>query len=210
MEVLYVATKTTVVDDREPVLSIAVKMRETIRYALDNKSVRYMIVIGAVGGFSSALTSYIGSKYPYQYTLADIVHSAFLTGTLFFLITLLVLTLCINIVSKLFKGQGTFKELFLSLCLTMIPYIWVLPFTLFWMQLSPETFFVMPGVKQTLTEAIWQFTAMFIYLIVGIWSLCITITAISEVHKISKWKSFFSFLLVILALGTVLALLGLV
>ncbi len=210
MEVLNVTTKTVVVDDREPILSIAVKMRETIRYTLNQKSVGYILFIGAVGGFSSALTSYIGTKYPYQYTLADIVHSAFLTGTLACLITLLVLTVCINIVSTLFKGQGTFKELFLSLCLTMIPYIWVLPLTLFWMQLSPETFFEISGIEYTFSRVIWQFVALIIYLIMAIWSLCITITAISEVHKISKWKSFFTFLIASLILGIVFALFGFV
>ncbi|MEO4051918.1 YIP1 family protein [Solibacillus sp. CAU 1738] len=203
-------TKTVVVDDREPVLSIAVKMRETIRYTLNKKSVGYILFIGAAGGFSSALTAYIGTIYPYKYTLADIVHSAFLTGTLAFLITLLVLTFSINIVSMLFKGKGTFKELFLSLCLTMIPYIWVLPLTLFWMQLSPETFFEISGVEQTLSGVIWQFVALFIYLMITIWSFCITITVISEVHKFSKWKSFFSLFIASCALGIVLALFGFV
>lgn len=208
MEVLCVTTKTVVVDDREPVLSMAIKMRETIRYTLNKKSVGYILFIGAAGGFSSALTAFIGSKYSYQYTLADIVHSSFLTGTIAFLITLLVLTFSINIVSMLFKGQGTFKELFLSLCLTMIPYIWVLPLTLFWMQLSPETFFEIAGIEYTLSGVIWKFIALFIYLIIAIWSLCITITAISEVHKISKWKSFFTFFIASCALGIVLALFG--
>lgn len=210
MEVLDVTTKTEVVDDREPILSIAVKMRETIRYTLNNKSVGYILFIGAAGGFSSVLTAFIGAIYPYQYTLADIVHSAFLTGTIAFLITLLVFTLSIHIVSKLFKGKGTFKELFLSLCLTMIPYIWVLPLTLFWMQLSPETFFEISGVEQTLSGVIWNFIALFIYLMVAFWSFCITVTSISEVHKISKWKSFFSFIIASCALGIVLAFLGFV
>lgn len=192
---------TGTVDDRHAILSIAVKPRDTIRYVLTTKKLSYFIFVGIIGVFASNLVSFIGSEFTGQYTLGDIVYSTFLLSlVLYFLSTVLsagVLTLS----AKAFGGTGKFKEMFRMISVTMIPYIWILPVLLFWMQFAPQSFFTISYMETSLGDLILQFVCGTLIIISSIWTYVITVIGISEVHRISKWKAFFASFIVIAVLG---------
>ena len=189
------------IDDRQPILSIVTEPRSTIRYVLDRKDFSYSLYVGAIGGFASGLATLVGTPYQAKYSLGEMVYSSFITGVLYFMISNLLVAFLLSAIGSVLKGKGTFKSLFQAMCLTMIPYIWLLPILLFWMQLSPSTFFVIEGASLTMGEAILSFTGLFTILLASVWVFVLTIIAISEVHGFSKWRAFFTLLLASLAGG---------
>ena len=197
----------TQMDDREPVLSIMVKPRETFRYTLDHKTFSYSLYVGAVGGFASALLSLYSTKYPFPYSLGEVVYSSFITGILYFMIANLVIAFMLAHIGAAFGGKASFKAMFQTMCLTVIPYIWLMPVLLFWMQYSRHTFFNIPHDGLTIGEAIWSYTGSFIILVASIWTLVLSIIGISEIHGFSKWKAFFTLLIASIGAAMIVGLL---
>lgn len=178
-------------DDRQPILAIATKPRETIQLLLQYKSFRYFMIVGIIGMFASQLGGFIGTKYPQPLMLGDIVLSTMMTSIVFFFLGTAFSAILYKIFGAIFKGKGSFKDLFKVVSLSSIPYIWILPALLFWMQLSPETYFIVYEMA-TMEQLIIRFVGGGIFLIFTIWSMVITIVGVSEVHKFSKWKAFFT------------------
>ena len=179
-----------VVDDRQTLLYMMAKPRQTFRHVIEHKNFSHSLYIGAIGGFSNALLGLFQTKYPFGFSLFNVVYSSFITGVIVFLLTCFVTGYLMKVVGRLFGGQATFKELFQVLCLVTVPYIWLLPVLLFWMQLSPDTFFKADlqnlNVKQVMIIA---FGVLSIF-IASIWTFILTLVGLSEVMKVSKWKAF--------------------
>lgn len=135
---------TGTVDDRHAILSIAVKPRDTIRYVLTTKKLSYFIFVGIIGVFASNLVSFIGSEFTGQYTLGDIVYSTFLLSLILYFLSTVLSAGVLTLSAKAFGGKGKFKEMFRMISVTMIPYIWILPVLLFWMQFAPQSFSLFP------------------------------------------------------------------
>lgn len=190
----------TIVDDRHAILSMAVKPRETIRYVLTTKNLPYFIFVGVVGMFASNLISFIGEKFTGEYTLGDIVYSTFMSSFLLYFVSTLLSAGVLMLAAKVFGGVGKFKEMFRMISMTMVPYIWILPMVLFWMQFAPQSFFNIPYMQPGMTDYILQFVCGTLIIIASVWTFVITIIGISEVHKISKWKAFFASLFVVIIL----------
>ena len=180
-------------DDREPVLSMMVKPRETIRYTLNYKKFSYSLYVGAISGFASALIALYGTPYQYEYSLGEMVYSSFITGVLYYLLLNLILAALLSVLGSVFKGKGNVKTLFQTLCLTSIPYIWLMPIVLFWMQLAPQTYFKVKNITWEMTDYLVLYVGSFCILAASIWVFILTIIGVSEAHQIPKWKSFFHF-----------------
>lgn len=192
---------TGTVDDRHAILSIAVKPRDTIRYVLTTKKLSYFIFVGIIGVFASNLVSFIGSEFTGQYTLGDIVYSTFLFSLILYFLSTVLSAGILTLSAKAFGGIGKFKEMFRMISVTMIPYIWILPVLLFWMQFAPQSFFSISYMETSLSDLILQFVCGTLIIISSIWTYVITVIGISEVHRISKWKAFFASFIVIAVLG---------
>ncbi|MCM3720467.1 YIP1 family protein [Solibacillus isronensis] len=192
---------TGTVDDRHAILSIAVKPRDTIRYVLTTKKLSYFIFVGIIGVFASNLISFIGSEFTGQFTLGDIVYSTFLFSLILYFLSTVLSAGVLTLSAKVFGGIGKFKEMFRMISVTMIPYIWILPVLLFWMQFAPQSFFTISYMETSLGDLILQFVCGTLIIISSIWTYVITVIGISEVHRISKWKAFFASFIVIAVLG---------
>ena len=191
----------TIVDDRHAILSIAFKPRDTIRYVLTTKNLPYFIFVGIVGMFASNLISFMGEKFTGKYTLGDIVYSTFISSLLLYFVSTLLSAGGLMLFAKLFGGVGKFKEMFRMISMTMVPYIWILPVVLFWMQFAPQSFFNIPYIQPEMSDYLLQFICGTLIIIASVWTYVITIIGISEVHKISKWKAFFASLFVVVILA---------
>ena len=191
----------TVADDHHAILSIALKPRETIRYVLTTKNLAYFIFIGIVGMFASNLISFVGTKFTGEYTLGDIVYSTFLSSFLMYFLSTFLSAGVLTVSAKVFGGVGTFKNMFRMISVTMVPYIWILPIILFWMQFAPQSFFDIAYMPPEMSDLLLQFVCGTFIIIASVWTYVLTVVGISEVHKISKWNAFFASLLVLIILG---------
>lgn len=189
------------VDDRHAILSIMVKPRDTIRYVLNTKNLYYFILVGIIGMFSSSLASFVGEKLNGTYTLGDVVYSTFISSVLMYFLSTLLSASVLTLSAKAFGGKGTFKEMFRMISVTMMPYIWILPLLLFWMQFSPQSFFDISYMENSVGDYILQFIGATFFLIASIWSFILTIIGISEVHKITKLRAFFASIMIIVILA---------
>lgn len=188
------------VDDRHVVLSIAAKPRDTIRYVLTNKKLTYFIIVGIIGMFASSLISFVGTDFTGEYTLGDVVYSTFLSSFLLYFVSTALSAGVLTLSAKAFGGIGKFKEMFRMISVTMIPYIWILPIILFWMQFAPQSFFNIAYMDTSLSDLILQFVCGTLIIIASLWTYALTVVGISEVHRISIWKAFFASLLVLIVL----------
>lgn len=192
---------TGTVDDRHAILSIAVKPRDTIRYVLTTKKLSYFIFVGIIGMFASNLISFVGTEFTGQYTMGDIVYSTFLLSLVLYFVSTALSAGVLTVSAKAFGGSGKFKEMFRMISVTMVPYIWILPIILFWMQFAPQSFFTISYIDTSLGDLMLQFVCGTFIIISSVWTYAITVVGISEVHRISKWKAFFASFLVIFILG---------
>lgn len=199
---------TGAVDDRHAILSIAIKPRDTIRYVLTTKKLSYFIIVGIFGMFASNLISFIGSDFTGKYTLGDIVYSTFMSSFLLYFISTALAASVLTVSAKVFGGKGSFKEMFRMISITMIPYIWILPIILFWMQFAPQSFFNIAYIDTSLSDLILQFVCSTFIIIASIWTFILTVIGISEVHKISGWKAFFAAFIVVAVIVVLAILVG--
>lgn len=192
------------VDDRHAILSIAVKPRDTIQYLLRTKNLSYFIFVGLIGIFSSNILGFLGTTAYGANTLGAIVSAAFMSSFLLYFISTFIAAGVLLVSAKMLGGQGNFKQMFRVISITMIPYIWILPLLLFWMQFSPQSYFIIPFIEMTLGDAILQFVGGIFIIVASIWTYALTIIGISEVHKITKWRAFFASILVLIILCVIL------
>ncbi len=176
---------------------IAKYPRATVRFCIMFKPLIYFFFIGIVGTFSAELTKFVNTEYPFKFTLGDIVSSSMIYSVIVFAISTSLSAALIQFFGKLLGGKGNFKQMFRAFCLTYIPYIWILPVLLFWMQLSPESYFIIQGKELTTGDIIMTFVGPILILIASMWSLFLTVKAIQEVQRLSILRSIVSLILLI-------------
>ena len=190
------------IHDMQPVLMIAKYPRATIRFCIMFKPLIYFFFIGIVGAFSSQLSNFVNEDYPFQFTLGDIVSSSMIFSVIVFVFSTLISAALMQFFGKTLGGKGNFKQMFRALCLTYIPFIWILPALLFWMQLSPESYFVIPGIELTIGDHLMTYAGPILIVIASIWSLFLIVKAIQEVQRLSLLRSIVSFLLLVVVFAS--------
>ena len=184
----------------QPVLMIAKYPQATIRFCIMFRPLIYFFFIGIVGSFSVELSKFVNTKYLFQYTLGDIVASTMIFSVMTFVISTSISAALIQFFGKMLGGKGNFKQMFRAISLTYIPYIWILPVLLFWMQLSPESYFVIPGKELTIGDTIMTYVGPILILIASIWSLFLIVKSIQEVQRLSLLRSIVSLLLLVIVI----------
>ena len=190
------------IHDMQPVLMIAKYPRATIRFCIMFKPLIYFFFIGIVGAFSSQLSNFVNEDYPFQFTLGDIVSSSMIFSVIVFVFSTLISAALMQFFGKTLGGKGNFKQMFRALCLTYIPFIWILPALLFWMQLSPESYFVIPGIELTIGDQLMTYAGPILIVSASIWSLFLIVKAIQEVQRLSLLRSIVSFLLLVVVFAS--------
>ena len=175
--------------------------RATIRFCIMFKPLIYFFFIGIVGAFSLALMNFVNTQYQFQFTLGDIVVTSMIYSVEIFVISTLISAGLIHLIGKIFGGKGKFKQMFSALCLTYIPFIWILPILLFWMQLSPESYFIIPGKVLTVGDQIMTFIGPILIFLASVWSLFLIVKAIQEVQRLSMLRSVISLLLLVVVIA---------
>ncbi|MGE7942315.1 Yip1 family protein [Lysinibacillus xylanilyticus] len=168
-----------------PFLSAWIHPKQTARYMIDEKSIGFAILIMSIGYIGSTLSGLIDPEVsdfsPWLMALLCVIFApiAGIIGTC-------LSTLIFWLLGKLFKGTGTFSDLFKGLSLTAIPYIVLIPLDLFWLITSSETL-----MNTSSTETIpWLLLITgFVSFVLAIWSLVITVGVVAEAHQFEIWKA---------------------
>ena len=180
-----------------PFTSVWLHPKQTARYIMDAKSVGYAIFILSIGYIGSLLTGITGVDLPAWGMILLSIILAPIVGTIGTSLSALVFWL----VGKLFKGTGTFSELFKALGLTAIPFIVIVPIYIVWLLISPDSLIITDDTWP-LPWSFW--VTNFITIVLSIWCFVISVAAVAEAHRFSNWKAFFTIFLPSIIFGLVI------
>ncbi|MFJ7734423.1 Yip1 family protein [Lysinibacillus sp. NPDC097231] len=173
-----------------PFLSVWLHPKQTARYMINDKSIGFVILILSLGYIGSIISGLRNSEFladfsPWILLLLCVIIApvAGIIGTAFS-------ALISWLFGKLFKGTGTFSDLFKGLSLAAIPNIVLIPFYVIWLLTSPET--LIDQNYMIGTHWVFWIILMLITVVVSIWSFVITVGVIAEAHQISNWMAFFT------------------
>ncbi len=174
-----------------PFLSVWIHPRRTTRYVIENKSLLYTMIVISVGFIGLLLSLLVDSELYPSLPMWGIILLVIVCSPIFGLLLNALYALELWLFGKLFKGTGTYKDIFKSISLFNIPYAFIIPFYILWLLIEPTSlFFEYKDGKFYL-----PIIDLVLNTILSIWCFVIAIPIVSEVHNISNWKSFFSLLL---------------
>lgn len=175
-----------------PFLSVWLHPKKTARYVMDNKGIPYTLFIIAISYIGVFSASIIDTKLYPTLPILGILVLLVICSVFFGIISNAFYSLIIWPIGKMFKGVGTYQELFKALSLISIPYVILIPFYIIWMYTDPYSLFYssfegMLGIVGIIT--------LLLTVVVTVWCIVISIAVIAEAHQISNWKAFFTLLI---------------
>lgn len=174
-----------------PLLSVWLHPKKTTRYVLNNKGIGYAIFIICLGYIGSMCTGLIDAQLYPMIPLWGIFLLLIFLSPIIGLLSNAFNALLIWLFGKMFKGTGTYKEIFQSTALICIPFIVLIPFYFIWLFTNPNS------LSYATFDGNLIFPVLVIILTIAtmIWSCVITIATIAEAHQFSNWKAFFTILI---------------
>lgn len=169
-----------------PFFSIWLSPRETVRYVLDHKELKYSLILAVIAGIVGIPTA-IGSisiLFP-EMSFWWIFLATMVLSPVFTLIGLGIGTVIYTWVGKWFGGVGVFKEMAQAIGVVMIPNIWLTPYWILSgvMAYNSTTTFSIAAIVWSLFNGLF----MIFY---GIWMIVIQSKVFGEVHQFSSWRGF--------------------
>lgn len=187
-----------------PFLSIWLHPKQTTRYMIEEKSIGFAILLMSIGYLGVTLSDLIDSKFMIDWSPWFILIFCVIAAPITAIIATAFSALIAWLFGKLFKGTGTYSDLFKGLSLTAIPFIVLIPFYLIWLFTSPESL-MNPDFTGPYPWFFW--IAILLTLVVVVWSVVITVGIIAEAHQIPNWMAFLTLLIPCIILGILLIIL---
>ncbi|WKA56855.1 YIP1 family protein [Planococcus shenhongbingii] len=201
----------TVYGKVNPFTAIWLKTRETVRYLIEEKSMGYVILLMLLSGISSGLVGAFNTELNELMPVWGIILGSIIAAPIFILLIYAIMAGIYLVAGKIFKGVGTYQDLFKATGAATIPQIWLIPVYLIWMLAAPETYFAQPdGMQGDGGGLILTIFGSVLITVVTIWSIFINSKAIGEAHRISSWKGFFTIMIPSLIIGVVIAVIAIV
>lgn len=172
-----------------PFTAVWLRPRETARYIMEEKSSTFIFLLVVLGGFSAALLGNLDSEQGLP--IGGILLIALLGGPIGAVVGAAIGAAIFLFVGKLFKGQGTYNEMFRAILTAQIPQIWLIPLLLIWLLFLPETFFLQSAETPFVPTDFISLAFTVIVAIVSIWTFIVQCKTIGEAHRLSSWKGFF-------------------
>lgn len=182
-----------------PFTDIWLRTRETVRFVIERKSTKYIILLIVLTGFASGLIGLMNTRSADMAPWAAILQ-ALITGPIGSAFGYFIGAAILVLVGRLFKGTATYPEMFKALVTAQIPQIWLLPLLIIWAIAAPDTFFA----DRLAVEGDPIVVIMSIVMaVVSIWTFVIVCKAVGEAHRVSSWKGFFIVLIPAFIITTV-------
>lgn len=170
-----------------PFTDIWLRTRETVRFVIERKSVKFIILLIVLTGFASGLIGFMNTRSANMEPWAAVLQ-ALITGPIGSAFGYFIGAAVLTLVGRLFQGTATYQEMFKALVTAQIPQIWLLPLLIIWAFATPETFFA----DRTDVEGNPIVVIMSIVMaVVSIWTFIIVCKSVGEAHRVSSWKGFF-------------------
>lgn len=181
-----------------PFTAIWTRPRETVRYVIEEKRGSFFFWLIVLLGFSAGLSG--ASSGEQLFPAVGVIIGSLLLGPIFTVAGIAVASGIYVLLGKLFKGIGTYTEMFRAVVTSSIPQIWLLPMWLLWLLLSPGTFYtnnemLVESSSGGALDIIIGLVLLLAVIIVGIWTFVIQCKAVGEAQRISAWKGFFIILI---------------
>ncbi|MET1015045.1 MAG: YIP1 family protein [Paenisporosarcina sp.] len=178
-------------ENLNPFFSIWFSTRKTIRYALENKSLKYALILTAISGIPNGFNAFGELSSELNIHLWVLILGSIILGPLLSLLGLGISTVVLTYVGKWLGGVGTLKEMAKTMGITTIPTIWLSPFFIL------SSIFTYNGIFQldspsgfTSGAVIWMILSSLILFGFGIWMIILQSQAIGEVHQFSSLRGF--------------------
>lgn len=170
-----------------PFTDIWLRTRETVRFVIEQKSFKFIILLIVLTGFASGLIGMMNERSFEMAPWAAILQ-ALVTGPIGSAFGYFLGAAVLVLVGRLFKGTATYQDMFKALATAQIPQIWLLPLLIIWLLASPDTFLAdRTDVEGSPIVAIMSI----VMAVVSIWTFIIVCKAVGEAHQVSSWKGFF-------------------
>lgn len=175
-----------------PILSIWTQPKETLRYMIDQKSMRYALVLVLLAAFSSGIMNFSDSGFFESLSLPAIltisVGSVLLLSVPAWYINALIYTW----VGKLLGGTGNWRQMCQVVAAGMIPTIWTMPIGIMAVIIYGKTLFDAPPGEFGITNMSIGFYLLHTIILIGfgIFSTIIISKGIGLVHNFSAWRGF--------------------
>lgn len=178
--------------------SVWLHPKKTVRYMIENRLLRLAIVLVAVAGFFGA---FVPATDPATYgefdnevfvmepmSFVELLFSG-LFSAIFTVISMFIVVGFIFLFGKLFKGQGTYWDVFQASALAVIPTLVMGIIGFIWAALNIQSFNDF-GASSPIT-IIYGIVAS----VLGVWAFVISIGALAEANRYSNWRAFFTLML---------------
>ncbi|MCG7334541.1 YIP1 family protein [Sporosarcina sp. ACRSM] len=167
--------------------SIWIRPRETVRYAIDNKSMKFALILVLISGVFDVLNGASQNNTGDVIPISVILLLAVVLGPFLGWIGWWIGAGIATFVGKWFGGIGKFEELKMAFAISYIPIIigailWIPDLLILGEALFIEDIDISAG------KWLWLIFSGFIGVVLGIWSFIITIKAIAEAHRFSAWR----------------------
>lgn len=199
------------IEKLNPFFSIWLSTRRTIRYVLENKDLKYSLMVAALAGAPSGISAFgeLSKNLELQWWFLLIL--IVLVGPIFGLIGLYVAAALYTWVGKWFGGTGKFKEMLQAIGVAMIANFWMTPFWILSTIFVRNDIFVMDMISgMSIGAIIWFLVSSLVSATFSIWMIVIQSKAIGEVHQFSSWKGFATLIIPSLVIGMIVFIITLI
>lgn len=173
-----------------PFFSIWFSTRKTIRYVLENKSLKYALIIAAISGIPSGFNAFGELSSTLNFQLGFLILASLVIGPILGLLGVGLSTIIFTFVGKWMGGVGTFGEVAKAMGVVTIPAIWLFPYFILTSIITFNENQVDPLSGINGTMIIWMIFSALIMIVYSIWMIVIQSQSIGEVHQFSSWRGF--------------------
>lgn len=169
----------------QTMLSLWTNIRGTVRDVIDNKTIGAAILFIILGGIGSTFAGLADSDLNEDLSNGAVLLIGIFGGAILVIVGHTFFTLVVFLFGKLFKGTGSYGQIFKALSVAYIPYIIFIPFLLIWMAIDPTAYFSSSYDSNFVVEIIFAIVLIGI----SIFCLVVEVIAVSEVHQFGIWKA---------------------
>lgn len=184
-----------------PWLSIWIQPRYTMRKILDGNR-GPVILLAALGGIADSLAR-ISEKNGYGYnSLLGILSMSIVSGIIGGIIGVYIISGLLRLTGRWIGGKGSYEEILTAIAWSNVPtiwslLIWFLGIVVFGINFFKDASMVLEA-SVFLNILSWLFSTLF--LLIGVWSIFISVKCIAEAQQFSSWMAVLNYVLAFLVI----------